>query len=83
MYFFNIKYIDCFIESFSSLYLFLYSLLTGQTIIVTGAASGIGRASAIEFVKLGAKVIVGIRGQIRAEQIAQELENESRGILDE
>jgi NAD(P)-dependent dehydrogenase (short-subunit alcohol dehydrogenase family) len=53
--------------------------LTGQTIIVTGAASGIGRVSAIEFAKLGAKVIVGIRGQSRAEQIAQELENESRG----
>jgi retinol dehydrogenase-12 len=53
--------------------------LTGQTIIVTGAASGIGRVSAIEFAKLGAKVIIGIRDQIRAEQIAQELENESRG----
>jgi hypothetical protein len=99
--FFNIKYIDCFIEPFSFVYLFVYSLivificrklahrqsynipkntdLTGQTIIVTEAASGIGRVSSIEFVKLGAKVIVGIRGQIRAEQIAQQLENESRG----
>ncbi|CAF1184037.1 unnamed protein product [Didymodactylos carnosus] len=54
--------------------------LTGQTIIVTGAASGIGRVSAVEFARLGAKVIVGIRGQSRAEQIAQELEREVRVI---
>ncbi len=51
--------------------------LIGQTIIVTGAASGIGRVSAVEFAKLGAKVIVGIRGQSRAEQIAQVLEREA------
>ena len=51
--------------------------LTGQTIIITGASSGIGRASAIEFAKLGAKVIVGIRGQSRAQEIAQLLEDEA------
>ncbi|CAF3307274.1 unnamed protein product [Rotaria sp. Silwood2] len=54
--------------------------LTGQTIIVTGAASGIGRVSAVEFAKLGAKVIVGIRGQSRAEQVAQELERDA-GVI--
>ncbi|CAF4720264.1 unnamed protein product [Rotaria sp. Silwood1] len=54
--------------------------LTGQTIIVTGAASGIGRVSAIDFAKLGAKVIVGIRGQSRAEKIAQLLEHEAHII---
>jgi NAD(P)-dependent dehydrogenase (short-subunit alcohol dehydrogenase family) len=54
--------------------------LTGQTIIVTGAASGIGRVSAVEFAKLGAKVIVGIRVQSRAEQIAQTLESEAHII---
>jgi hypothetical protein len=55
--------------------------LTGQTIIVTGAAAaGIGRVSAIEFAKLGAKVIVGIRGQNRAEQVAQVLESEAHVI---
>ncbi|CAF1067300.1 unnamed protein product [Rotaria sordida] len=48
--------------------------LTGQTIIITGAASGIGRVAAIEFAKLGAKVILGIRDQNRAEQVAQDLE---------
>ncbi|CAF1942954.1 unnamed protein product [Rotaria magnacalcarata] len=54
--------------------------LTGQTIIVTGAASGIGRVSAIEFAKLGAKVIVGIRGQNRAEQTARLLAQEAKII---
>jgi len=51
--------------------------LTEQTVIVTGASSGIGRVSAIEFAKLGAKVIVGIRGENRARQIAEELKNDS------
>ncbi|CAF2555728.1 unnamed protein product [Rotaria sp. Silwood2] len=54
--------------------------LTGQTIVITGAASGIGRVSAIEFAKLGAKVIVGIRGHSRAEEIAQLLEHEAHTI---
>ncbi len=40
--------------------------ITGQTIIVTGAASDIGRVTAVGFAKLGARVIVGIRGQSRA-----------------
>lgn len=51
--------------------------LTGQTIIVTGAASGIGRVAAVEFAKLGARVIVGIRGQSRAEQAARDLQHEA------
>ncbi|CAF3390971.1 unnamed protein product, partial [Rotaria sp. Silwood2] len=51
--------------------------LTGQTVIITGAASGIGRVSAIEFAKLGAKVIIGIRGQSRADETAHLLEHEA------
>ena len=54
--------------------------LKGQTVIITGAASGIGRVCAIEFAKLGAKVIVGIRGESRAEQAAQELERQAHVI---
>ncbi|CAF1369037.1 unnamed protein product [Didymodactylos carnosus] len=45
--------------------------------LVVGAASGIGRISAIELAKLGAKVIVGIRGQERAEKIAEEIRREA------
>ncbi|CAF1102404.1 unnamed protein product [Adineta ricciae] len=53
--------------------------LNNQTVIVTGAASGIGRMTAIELAKLHARVIVGIRNQMRAERVAQELSKESNG----
>jgi len=53
--------------------------LNNQTVIVTGAASGIGRVTAVELAKLEARVIVGIRGQARAERVAQELSKESNG----
>ena len=53
--------------------------LRGQTVVVTGAASGIGRICALQFAKLGARVIIGIRGQERAERIAKELSTESHG----
>ncbi|CAF0880871.1 unnamed protein product [Didymodactylos carnosus] len=51
--------------------------LTGKTIIITGAASGIGRVSAIELAKLGAKVIVGIRGKSRSETTAESIRHEA------
>ncbi|CAF1229188.1 unnamed protein product [Adineta steineri] len=54
--------------------------LIGQTIVITGAALGIGRVSAVEFARLGAKVIIGIRGQERSDEIAQELEREANII---
>ena len=53
--------------------------LNNQTVIVTGAAAGIGRITAIQLAKLRARVIVGIRGQQRAERIAAELSKESNG----
>jgi NADPH:quinone reductase-like Zn-dependent oxidoreductase len=53
--------------------------LRGQTVIVTGAASGIGRVCALRFAKIGARVIIGVRGQQRAERIAKELSEESHG----
>jgi FlaA1/EpsC-like NDP-sugar epimerase len=53
--------------------------LRGQTVIITGAATGIGRVCALQFAKLGARVIIGIRGQERAEKIAKELSKELHG----
>jgi len=53
--------------------------LKNQTVVVTGAAAGIGRATALELAKLQARVIVGIRDQKRAERVAQELSKESHG----
>lgn len=48
--------------------------LFGKTILVTGASSGIGRASAIECSKLGAKVILSARDEGRL--------NETRAMMD-
>ncbi|CAF3458974.1 unnamed protein product [Rotaria sp. Silwood1] len=53
--------------------------IRNKTVIVTGAATGIGRVCALRFAKLGARVIIGVRGQERAERIAKELCEESGG----
>ena len=51
-------------------------LLTGKTILVTGASSGIGRATAIECSKLGAKVIMTGRNEQRLQETFQQLATE-------
>ena len=48
--------------------------LEGKTILVTGASSGIGRATAIECAKLGAKVIITGRNEERLQQTYAQLE---------
>lgn len=48
--------------------------LAGKTILVTGASSGIGRASALEASRLGARVIVCGRNHERLSQTLQSLE---------
>ena len=48
--------------------------LNGKTILVTGASSGIGRATAIECAKLGAKVIITGRNEERLQQTYAQLE---------
>lgn len=48
--------------------------LTGKTILVTGASSGIGQATAIECSKLGASVIVTGRNKERLEQTYHNLD---------
>jgi retinol dehydrogenase 12 len=53
--------------------------LDGQTVLITGAATGIGRITAIELAKLKATVIIGVRGRERAERVAEELSKESNG----
>lgn len=50
--------------------------LAGKTILVTGASSGIGRASALEASRLGAQVIVCGRDHERLSQTLQGLEGE-------
>ncbi len=42
--------------------------LRGKTVVVTGASSGIGRATAIEMARRGANVVIGAR---RAQQLEE------------
>lgn len=49
--------------------------LENKTILVTGASSGIGRATAIECSKLGATVIITARNETRLSAVLEELDN--------
>ncbi|WP_432799009.1 SDR family NAD(P)-dependent oxidoreductase [Poriferisphaera sp. WC338] len=48
--------------------------LTGQVALITGGASGIGKAIAEAFITRGAKVLIGSRTQDKVEQAAAELD---------
>ncbi len=50
--------------------------LEGKTILITGASSGIGQATAIECSKLGAKVVITARDQGRLSETYRQLEGE-------
>lgn len=50
--------------------------LQNKTILITGASSGIGKATAIECSKLGAKVIITARNQERLTETYSKLEGE-------
>ncbi|MDO5343244.1 MAG: SDR family oxidoreductase [Bacteroidia bacterium] len=50
--------------------------LEGKTILVTGASSGIGRATAIECSRLGAKVFLSARNESRLEETISMLDGE-------
>lgn len=50
--------------------------LEGKTVLVTGASSGIGQATAIECSKMGARVIITGRNTQRLQQAFEQLEGE-------
>lgn len=50
--------------------------LEGKTILITGASSGIGRATAIECSKMGAKCVITGRNQERLQQTFDQLEGD-------
>jgi retinol dehydrogenase 12 len=56
--------------------------LTGKRFFVTGANSGIGRATARELVRLGATVWVACRSQEKAAAVACELRRATRGHVE-
>lgn len=47
--------------------------LVGKTILVTGSTSGIGRATAVECSKMGAKIVVTGRNEVRAKETIEQL----------
>lgn len=51
--------------------------LVGKTIFVTGASSGIGRATAIECSKMGAKLVITGRNETRLKETYLELEGDN------
>ncbi|XP_077092772.1 retinol dehydrogenase 14a [Siphateles boraxobius] len=52
-------------------------MLRGKTIIVTGANSGIGKATAAELLRRRGRVIMACRNRERAEKAAQEIKQEA------
>jgi len=50
--------------------------LEGKTILVTGASSGIGKATALECAKMGAKLVITGRDEIRLNEVYNSLEGE-------
>ena len=52
--------------------------LEGKTILVTGASSGIGKATAIECSKLGARVVITGRDEARLQQTLSSRSEERR-----
>ncbi len=55
--------------------------LEGKTVLVTGASSGIGRSTAIECSKLGAKVVVTARNEERLKETLAALEGEGHRMI--
>ena len=55
--------------------------LEGKTVLVTGASSGIGRTTAIECSKMGAKVVITARNETRLKETLSLLEGEGHRLL--
>lgn len=51
--------------------------MNGKTVILTGANSGIGKATAAGIVKLQGRVIMACRNLSRAEEAAREIRDET------
>ena len=52
-----------------------------QVVVITGASSGIGRATALEFAKRGARLVLGSRHEETAAGLTREL-GEGRAVFE-
>ena len=57
--------------------------LKGKTVLVTGASSGIGQATAIECSKLGANVIISARNENRLKDTLSQMDGEGHSIAED
>ncbi len=57
----------------------MFTDIQGKTVIITGGASGMGRAAALEFGKLGAKVVVSTANNIQGGEETVRLVKEAGG----
>ena len=55
--------------------------LVGKTILITGASSGIGRATAIECSKLGAKCVITGRNEERLNETLAQMAGDEHQIV--
>lgn len=55
--------------------------LDGKTILITGASSGIGKTTAIECSKLGAKVVITARNENRLQETLNLLEGDGHAMI--
>jgi NAD(P)-dependent dehydrogenase (short-subunit alcohol dehydrogenase family) len=55
--------------------------LEGKTVLVTGASSGIGRATAVECSKLGAKLIITARDEVRLNETLSQMEGSGHSFI--
>jgi NAD(P)-dependent dehydrogenase (short-subunit alcohol dehydrogenase family) len=49
--------------------------ISEQVVVIMGASSGIGRESALQFAKRGAKVVVAARGQSALDSLVEDIQN--------
>ena len=55
--------------------------LSGKTILVTGASSGIGKETAIQCSKMGAKIIITARNEERLNETLTQLEGDGHQYI--